>query len=371
MNPMRSGSIPVLVAVSLCIGLAGGYQAGKRREAARAAKRADAARSFLTASNSLSGSSRFSVKKAANSEKSASADYAGTLASFHDLSELSGAKWSSFIGHLSPLAARELLVAVEKNPSKAMKSALRASLLAKWAEEDPAGALAYARNIANKSEREYEMLGVVRSWARNDPSAVAAWVEQSPSGPFRSQAVEAALRILATSNPEAALDLYQNSGVMLQAYGLMNSIFGPLAEKDAASAAARAQALPAGRQRTEALQQVALVWAQHDRQGALAWANGLRAGSEKNTVIAAIVSAWAADDLSGATAWIEQLPVGAEKQRALASLGSQWGQTDPKAALAYATSLPSSSTRSQIIGSVLGQWAQQDAAAALDYARSL
>ena len=155
-------------------------------------------------------------------------------------------EWKKILDSLSPNEIIPLLAALEKNPSRSVRDGLRSALLAKWAETDPGSAMNYANAVVGRNPHDQAILAVLRGWSENDPAAASNWVKQLPAGQLRNQALNVAIGALSQSSPELALEMIQMAGNSSRQYGYSYSVFGALADRDPASAAAKALELPGG-----------------------------------------------------------------------------------------------------------------------------
>lgn len=73
-----------------------------------------------------------------------------------------------------------------------------------WSESDPAGALAWARDLPDAEARRAAYAGAIDGWAFYDPFTAAAWLADEPPGPERDAAAVPLVRRVAPSDPEGA-----------------------------------------------------------------------------------------------------------------------------------------------------------------------
>jgi hypothetical protein len=83
-------------------------------------------------------------------------------------------------------------------------------VIARWAELNPADALAYAQHLTNAGERIRAVNSAVSGWAENDLDAALAWTQRLPQTPMRDQAMQAVVTAMADKDPQAALNLVQS-----------------------------------------------------------------------------------------------------------------------------------------------------------------
>jgi hypothetical protein len=165
------------------------------------------------------------------------------------------------------------------------------------------------------------------------------------------------------------------------------------AENDPANAGAWSARLPIGTIRGEALDNVAIVWANKEYSEAVAWAEQLVDSDEQSRVIGCIanevvraepvealrlavglasgvvrdelmlrsIREWATRDAAAAVAWSQQIPDGPLRERILAAAATEWGDSDPVAAATFvASNMPTGRTQADAVVSIVQRWAQQD-----------
>lgn len=140
-------------------------------------------------------------------------------------------------------------------------------------------------------------------------------------------------------------------------------------EDDPLGAARKLEDLPFDSWTLEAVNAVALVWAQSDPPAALDWLKRQPFKSIHEHEMCAVIGSWASTDPVAALRATEML---SEPMRTMAetSVVEVWGQMDPAAAaqatLSFPTPMPD-----PVLGRLAGSWAQQDVGAALAWARGL
>ena len=147
------------------------------------------------------------------------------------------ADWQKLMDAMDPADFAPALALVEKSGARNPRDSLRGMLLAKWAQTDPAAALASANTVSNKSSREMAIMSVVNGWAEKDAVAATAWAQQLPPGQLRNQALGAVTGELAAVDPAAAFDLMKSTGANnAWRWGGLHQIFSSWVEKDPAAA---------------------------------------------------------------------------------------------------------------------------------------
>lgn len=163
------------------------------------------------------------------------------------------------------------------------------------------------------------------------------------------------------------------------------------------AAAARAEQLPAGSLRENALSAVAVQWANTDLNSTVEWARRLPDAAEKQTVLLAAAneavrieplealrlavglyadagrdeaisraaSEWALQDAASAVDWAKQIPDETLRAKVLAMAAVAWSESAPEAAATLAVeTLPAGRLLDDTVVSIIQRWAQSDARAA-------
>ncbi len=169
-------------------------------------------------------------------------------------------EWQKLVHSVAPSDMPRLLALVEKAPILSTRRSMRESLLSEWAEIDPAAAMDYAGKIASKGERESAMVAVLQGWGSINPEAAETWLKQMPKGNLRERLTSSLVPLLALKNPAGALELARGLGQRYTRAFAYGAVFGAMAEADPSGAAAKAMQLPAGNDRSQALQSVLQSW---------------------------------------------------------------------------------------------------------------
>ena len=177
---------------------------------------------------------------------------------------------------------------------------------------------------------------LLRQWAANDPHAAADWVSQSPGGgPARSEAI--------------------------------NTVAIAWANQNLADAAQWVRQLPGEGERTAALSAAAYEAARTQPLEALRLGSELPAGETRDDLIMHAASQWAAQAPEDAARWAGGIPDADLRQRVLAEIATAWGESDPVAAAAFAVeALAPGKPQSDAVVGVIQRWApkQPEAVAA-------
>ena len=163
------------------------------------------------------------------------------------------------------------------------------------------------------------------------------------------------------------------------------------------AAAARAEQLPAGPLRENALSAVAIKWANTDLNSTVEWARRLPDAAEQQTVLLAAANEavrteplealrlavglfadagrdeaisraateWALHDAASAVDWAKQIPDETLRAKVVAMAAVAWSESAPEAAATLAVeTLPAGRLLDDTVVSIIQRWAQTDARAA-------
>jgi hypothetical protein len=116
-------------------------------------------------------------------------------------------EWEVIFNSLTPAEVGRLMSAVRDLVLVPAQEELRRALFSRWAEDDPAAALAFARGLPESALRDATILSVVQGWFYTSPEEAAAWIRQLPPGALKNELLNHAVRYLAAKDPNAALAL--------------------------------------------------------------------------------------------------------------------------------------------------------------------
>jgi len=243
------------------------------------------------------------------------------------------------------------------------------ALYQKWVEEDPAAALAHATGREGKGRRTAISV-VLSAWGAKEPYEAIAWMEQHGNKPESRSGAYAALQAIARDDPAAALALFEKYGASLMPGHNSSFLYAIWAEQDSQAAAAAVMAIPTAQARDNALQAVAMSWANRDPQAAWEWGNQLERARDRDAVLRSVISAVVGDgDTVRAIAFLETMAPGKGRSSALQRIVSSLAETDPEGAYEFVKSQGVNGTDRQAFSSLFYQWARTDPARAFEVAR--
>jgi hypothetical protein len=293
------------------------------------------------------------------------------------------------------LTVSRILAAVPQT----VADALAPASLGHAAEEDPARALARAREIADPAVRDNALRLVIAAWAERDPDAALAQADATGDPALQSYARSivlgrltqrdpaATLRYLAaldagaqlemfrlgvwqqaaTAQPELALELAGGFPLEFRA-ALEQVALQGLAQRDPQAAIARLAQLPPGLPRQELVRAVGRSYAERDPEAALAWARALQ--PREPGALGAVIGAIGAQDPLRALDLAIEIAEPLEQMQALQSAVMSTAFGDPAMTprlLERVLTLPSGAQRQPALQMLLSQWASRSPVDAADW----
>jgi hypothetical protein len=111
--------------------------------------------------------------------------------------------------------------------------------------------------------------------------------------------------------------------------------------------------------------------AEVDPAAAAAWAATVNDASARADALEQVAIVWANSDLQAAAHWVGSLPEDQAKETAAVAFAYESARSDPLTALQIAGSLPESRSRDEAITHAVSQWAANDSASALLWSRQV
>ena len=226
-------------------------------------------------------------------------------------------------------------------------------------------ALKFADSVPTAAKHNV-VWGVFRTTGHLNPTAAVARALTMPAGKVRESAIDAAISVWLEEAPAAAMAWVRQRPDTPVTFGstLLESAVQRWSRSDPLAAGRFAQSLPAGRQRDDTTRYVASSWAYRDLDQARGWVHSLPEGKAKAGALAAIVGQWSSSDPPAAAAFVAGQPAGENTGEILEQIGRNWAATDPTGALAWAATQPDA-VRKQFAPTALGTLAADDPAGAV------
>ncbi len=260
-----------------------------------------------------------------------------------------------YVDSLKPGEMAGALDAVKKMLHTTATNTVRALLLARWADENPADASAWVKSNDNPDDRRNDFGTLFQAWSANDPGAAIAGLAQIGNSSLQADIENNLLGLISLTNPQGALDLFNQKPAGEQSVNGLSSIFRYWAAEDPAGASAAALNLPASAARLTALGSLSAMWAQQDPQAALAFVNSLPAGATRDSALGPVLNILSQSDPASAANLAAAMPLGADRNSSITQIAANWSQQDPAAALAWVGNIATGTTYDQAVQGVLAQ----------------
>jgi hypothetical protein len=201
------------------------------------------------------------------------------------------------------------------------------------AQTDPKKAAELAAGIEG-DDRGDAYASIARQWGAKNFAEAEAWISSLPADE-RGQALVSALRGLAGDHPELASQ--------------------------------KAAALAAGKEKNDAVSEIAQTWARENPAAAAAWVASQSDADVSRNAMREIVSSWARQDDAGAVAYLQQQEAGSARDQAVQSYVFSNRSDNPQSVVQLAETIQDERDRQRAIGMAAQQWMREDEAAARAY----
>lgn len=217
------------------------------------------------------------------------------------------------------------------------------------------------------------LTSVVAQWSQLDPLSAIDTINEVQTYSLRNQLLETLVHSWAFSEPRTILDELDRIPIDMQATARANALKA-IARSDSEEAIELAQSLEIGASRTALVASIASIWAEQDAQAALAWAlNNQEFASGRWQLVSNVVTGWSTRDPTAALNWVlEQGENSMVRQMTIATILKNLTDRDPALALQRALEQPIEEGRSGLEHTVISHMAQIDLERAkemLKYAR--
>ena len=196
------------------------------------------------------------------------------------------------------------LVAIQTEPDVMTQDEKLKSLAASITDSDLAEALAFLVGQGGDQLNQSLSLRLLRRWTEGSPQAAADWVLQSVPESMRSQAIDTVALVWANQSLTGATEW--------------------------------ARQLPDDQERHGGLLSIASEVRRTDPLAALRLAVELPANTARDELITHSASEWAAKDSRAAGEWVKQIGDSSLRERISVNIATQWGESDPVAAATFA-----------------------------------
>ncbi len=286
-------------------------------------------------------------------------------------------QWEIIINSLVASEIPTVLDAVEKMRALGPQTMLRNAFFSRWAETDPAAAMARALAIQNDVLRATARRSVLQGWIYANPKEVLKWMSQLPEGALRTEIGTMVVGYALTNDPSAVVGIMRNADGTTASVGISvgssGTSAGPTAppEQDLQAQIIQASKLAGEIERNSAYSKVGMTWAQRDPVAAVKWARSLTEGSERNIVSVNTLMAWARRAPAEANQYLFAEPKSEWRRSMFLDVFRVWGERDLDGAVAWAQKVGESELRLYLLGLVVESWVKKDPDAVAEYALAL
>jgi hypothetical protein len=245
-----------------------------------------------------------------------------------------------------PKFALELAQSLKR--SDFAKENLIRDAVAKWAQQDEAGALAYAQNLPSGAERVTALTSVLNVMSAHDPKAALSLLSQLPQGQAQVEVINGIANGLAQTDPQAAVTFaVQNLTAQGQLNIFMHNMANNWAGKDLNAAKNFWQNVPEGPTRDSFMEGLVSAIVENSVQDAATYISGLP-GHEQSRAIGTLMTRWSADDPESAAKWVASLNDPHAQASAYQDLLVGWAHSDPARASEWLSALPENESRQNL-----------------------
>ncbi len=249
---------------------------------------------------------------------------------------------TEYIGNLAPADLAAALLAVRKLPESADRDLALRLLVARWADTDPAAALAFAA-----THKEFDQLtgDIFQQLATTDLTGALARAQAITDPRLHYEALRGALGVMATTDPAGALRLAAGAQNPPRTEPLSSMIYRQWSETDPAAAAASAALETSDNGWRSPLSQVLRSWGNQDPQAAVNYAMTLGDTSAQSRSVNDIVRRWSEQDPGTVAGWINTVPAGSVRDSAVAAFAASVASSDLPTAVGWAQSISDDAAR--------------------------
>jgi len=265
----------VLALVALLLGLAGGFIFAPKGSEVRTIKSPTSTARYEATGATSAQATEAATKAALSSDGPITEDWLKTindLDSFDQIGVLH-ARLKNFDSSKFP----ELMEQMGMFTGSAIDWQVRSMIATRWAQVDPQGMLAYAKQ--EKGMMSYSLYGTVFSaWTKQDPQAAYAAALDLDTQRSQQAAIQAVVNTIAQTQPQRAIEMaeeYYGNEMGSRGRWLYQSIYRNWAQQDGAAARQSALNLEEGIAKTAALSGAMQEWVSNDPVEALAWLDSL------------------------------------------------------------------------------------------------
>ena len=260
---------------------------------------------------------------------------------------------------------RDALAWLASQPPSGRRDEVMRLALNQYSETDAKGAADWALHNLTGEDLNNTLIAIAENWAQENGGEAAAWFLALPATPERDAAIENLFFAWASNEPAAALAfLESNNGPGDLAGTLRRAALAGWAKSEPQAAVAASLALSRANNDTAQFANTLANWATMDLDGSSQWllAN-LPVGSERTEATQELAIIFAQQSPEAGIAWLDKLSAGAERDAAASSLVAGWARNSPEDAAKWAVSQNSSKLSDEAISEIAHNFLLKDATA--------
>ena len=249
-------------------------------------------------------------------------------------------------------------------------------LLQKWAQLDPAQAMAWVEKIKDQGAKFGGYRAVLSTWTRRSPQEAVAWAEANGAPDAKDDrdgnwAMATIVGQLAKTDADWALRLTEGQPMSRARGRMIDSVIGNYVSQHG-EAAAREMVMRISDEslRNGAMGRVASQLAANDPQSAAQWIATLPASDGRQRALTELVSQWSENDPAAAATYLAQFPASPESDESRGRLAQNVLRKDPEGAIAWANTITEAQLRTRTVSDLVKNWMRRDEAAAQKWVQS-
>ena len=245
----------------------------------------------------------------------------------------------------------------------------RQTILASWAADDPAAAVAFARDNHQGDGANPLLVGAIRGIAPSDLVLATELLEELPYSRERGDALQSMLPFVLQDGVEIALDWTEGIADKRLKSGALTYIVSDLSENQPEEAARVLLTLEDQSAAVRVADEVAGSLARVSIEHAITWSEGLP-DDVRAEAVEGIVGRYASQDPDAASRWLESLSGTTNLDAAIRSFAWTTQRREPQLAAEWIGRIGDDRRRTEMYHGVLSRWLNADQAAATSWIQS-
>ena len=260
---------------------------------------------------------------------------------------------------------RDALAWLASQPPSGRRDEVMRMALNQYSENDAKGAADWAFHNLTGKDLNNTLIAIAENWAEENGGEAAAWFLALPATSERDAAIESLFFAWASNEPAAALAfLESNNSPGDLAATLRRATLAGWAKSEPQAAVAASLALSRTNNDIAQFANTLANWATMDLDGSSQWLLGnLPAGNERTEAAQELAIIFAQQSPEAGITWLDKLAAGAERDGAASSLVEGWSRNSPADAAKWAVSQSSSKLSGEAISEIAQNFLLKDAAA--------